>query len=114
MLRSDVLRKRRFGVGPLDRLPDSAYSAATTKAVYDDLAQTVRAVLEAGHAAVADAVFARAAERAAIAAAAGESPFDAIWLTAPTDVLRARVEDRAADASDADARVVAIDRKSVV
>ncbi len=108
VLRSDVLRKRRCGVGPLDRLPDAAYSGATTEAVYDDLVQTARAVLEAGHAAIADAVFARPAERAAIAAAAGDAPFDAIWLTAPTDVLRARVEDRAADASDADARIVAM------
>ncbi len=106
ILRSDVLRKRRFGVGPLDRLPDAAYAQATTEAVYGDLVQIAGQVLEAGHAAIADAVFARPDERVAIAEAAGDAPFDGTWLAAPTEILRERVGGRAADASDADARIV--------
>jgi len=87
-------------------LPEEAYAAETSKAVYGDLAEGVRAVLDAGHAAIADAVFARPEERAAIAGMAGPVPFDAVWLTADLAVLRARVGGRTADASDADARIV--------
>ena len=106
ILRSDVLRKRRFGVGQFDRLPDEAYAAETSTVVYGDLVEGVRAVLDAGHAAIADAVFARPDERAAIAGKAGQAPFDAVWLTADLAVLKARVTGRSADASDADARIV--------
>jgi predicted kinase len=53
---------------------------------------------------IADAVFLRAEERAAIAAA-GE-PFTGLWLEAPLEVLRARVAARRGDASDATPAVV--------
>ncbi len=108
ILRSDVLRKRRFGVARNDPLPDEAYGPEANEAVYDELYACARGVLEAGHSAIADAVFARPDERAALAAAAADAPFDAVWLTAPEETLRARVEERIGDASDADSRIVAL------
>ncbi|WP_448205515.1 bifunctional aminoglycoside phosphotransferase/ATP-binding protein [Azospirillum sp. sgz302134] len=108
VLRSDVLRKRRFGVAETDRLPPEAYRPEVTALVYADLVERARAVLAAGHAAVVDAVHARPEERAAIAAAAREAGvrFDGLWLEAPLDVRVARVSARRGDASDATAEVV--------
>ena len=108
ILRSDVLRKRRFGIGRHDPLPDEAYGPEANRAVYGELYDCARTVLESGHSAIADAVFARPGERTAIAASAGGAPFDAVWLTAPADMLLARVEGRAGDASDANASIVAL------
>ena len=105
ILRSDVLRKRRFGVGRSERLPDAAYDREANRAVYGALYDGARQVLDCGHAVIADAVFARPDERAAIAAAGGDR-FDAVWLEAPPDILKSRVASREDDVSDADIRVV--------
>ena len=64
----------------------------------------LRAALAGGHAVVADAVFGRAEERDAIASCG--VPFTGLWLDAPLDVLRARVEARRGDASDATVAVL--------
>jgi predicted kinase len=57
---------------------------------------------------IADAVFARAGDRAAIeqTARAAVVPFVGLWLEAPEARLVARVEQRQRDASDADATIV--------
>ena len=106
VLRSDVLRKRRFGAGRLDRLPDAAYGPEANRAVYGELYELARTVVDQGHAGIADAVFARPEERSAIAAVAGEARFQGFWLNAPQATLLARVAGRSPDASDADARIV--------
>ena len=69
---------------------------------------TKASIAGAGHSVIADAVFARAADRAAIERAARTAgvAFAAVWLDAPEDVLIERVVHRGADASDADADVV--------
>jgi aminoglycoside phosphotransferase family enzyme/predicted kinase len=106
--RSDVIRKLQAGRGPGDALPSTAYTPAAAARVYDTLNETAVASVAAGHAAIADAVFARAADRAAIeedAARAGV-PFVGMWLEAPAEVCVGRVEQRRGDASDADAAVV--------
>jgi uncharacterized protein len=57
-------------------------------------------------------VYLHAAEReraASIAAAAGV-PFTGIWLDAPDEILRDRVDRRSGDASDADASVIQLQR----
>ena len=61
---------------------------------------------------VADAVFARPADRDLIeqVAAAAGVPFIGVWLDAPESVLIARTEQRRGDASDADAAVVRLQR----
>ncbi|GGC65901.1 bifunctional aminoglycoside phosphotransferase/ATP-binding protein [Chelatococcus reniformis] len=107
-LRSDIERKRLFGVMESEQLPPEAYDAGAGEAVYAALARKATAALEAGAAVVVDAVYARAHERAALEAVARNAgvPFAGLWLTAPEDVLVARVEARRGDASDARADTV--------
>ncbi len=99
-LRSDEIRKRLRGVPPEERLPAEAYTPDATAAVFAELTAMARAAFNAGHAVVADAVFGRAAERAALA------PCEGLWLSAPLEVLRARVAARRGDASDAGVEVL--------
>jgi aminoglycoside phosphotransferase family enzyme/predicted kinase len=108
IVRSDVIRKRLFGVSEHERLPERAYDRDVTTRVYSEMERRAGTVLNAGHAAIADAVFADPDERAAIVQVAQEAavPFAGLWLEAPKPVLLSRVAGRAADASDADARVV--------
>ncbi|MFO7308996.1 MAG: AAA family ATPase, partial [Pseudomonadota bacterium] len=109
-LRSDVIRKQLFGVAETERLPNSAYDAAASAAVYERMYRDARTVLAAGWPVIVDAVHQRRHERATAAALAAEAgvPFAGLWLSAPLARLTARVEARRGDASDADARVVAM------
>ncbi|MHB2210812.1 bifunctional aminoglycoside phosphotransferase/ATP-binding protein [Methylobacterium sp. CM6257] len=109
VLSSDRIRKRLHGVGALTRLPDSAYDSVTSERVYATLRQEAGRVLEAGHGAVADAVFDRPAERAAIEAVARTRgvPFRGVWLEAPAATLARRIDARTHDPSDATAAVLA-------
>ena len=103
VLRSDVIRKRLFGQSETVRLRADAYAPEVTARVYESLAKQAEIALAAGRTVIADAVFAREEERAAIAAAAARAgrPFAGFWLTAPLDVRLARVGARRGDASDA-------------
>jgi predicted kinase len=103
LLASDRLRKARFGVPPETRLPQSAYAPEVSMQVYGDLTGRSVAVARAGTAVIADAVFARPEERAALAAAAAGAGvrFLGVWLEAPAEVLRARVAARRGGVSDA-------------
>ena len=105
LLRSDVMRKTLFGVPETERLPASAYTAEVTAKVYAALVARARRVLAAGHSAIVDAVFAKQAERDAIAQAAPRTPFHGLFLTADLAVRVARVGGRTGDASDADATI---------
>jgi predicted kinase len=107
-LRSDILRKTHHGVDELARLPQSAYGAAQTAAVYADLAARATAALTAGRAVITDAVYATPDERTAIEAVArGLSVlFIGIWLEAPAKQIIGRVAGRRGDASDATPAVV--------
>lgn len=93
-LRTDEIRKRRAGVPPEQRLPEAAYSEEESRAVHAEMFAAARTALAAGHSVVLDAVFLDPANRAAAEAAAGGAPFHGIWLEAPREVLRARVEAR--------------------
>ena len=108
-LRSDVERKRRFAVTETTALPAAAYRPEVTAEVYARLYDLAGAALRAGQAAVVDAVFQRADERAAIEAVAADAGvgFAGLWLEAPLAVLQQRVSERRGDASDATAEVVA-------
>lgn len=108
VLRSDVLRKRVFGVTPETRLPPEAYSADAHLRTYTALYAQARQCLHAGRSVIADAVFSGVAERDAIRAAAEAvgAPCDAVWLTAPLSALEQRVAARVGDASDATVSVV--------
>ena len=106
--RSDVLRKRLQGAGPLERLGPQGYTAEMTEKTYRAVFEEARKTLEAGHSAIADAVFAKPRQRTAAERLAGDLsvPFDGLWLEAPEDVMTERVESRKDNASDADAEIV--------
>jgi len=103
VLRSDVMRKSLLRVPPLARLGPEGYSPDVTSQVYRLLRDRARAALKAGHAVIADAVFADSGERLAIEAMANEIgvAFSGLWLEAPAGLLARRISDRALDASDA-------------
>jgi hypothetical protein len=103
VLRSDEIRKRQHGVAPEQRLPDSAYTPAASDAVFAELTASARSAAAGGHTVIADAMFLTAEQRAAIAKAAHDAGarFLGLWLTAPLEVLEARVASRKGDASDA-------------
>lgn len=107
-VRSDVERKRMFGVAPTERLSPVHYRPEVSARVYAQVLDKARGALATGHAAIVDAVFAKPDERAEIEAVAREQGcrFAGLWLTAPQATLVARVEDRRGDASDADRGVV--------
>ena len=107
-MRSDVERKRLFGVPETQRLERQHYRIGTAQRVYSIVEDKARRALAAGQAVIVDAVFAKQDERAAVEAIAREAgcAFVGLWLTAPAETLIARVERRRGDASDADRRVV--------
>jgi aminoglycoside phosphotransferase family enzyme/predicted kinase len=108
VLRSDQARKRLHGVAELHRLGPEGYTLKSSQRVYGLLRERAAQVVTAGAAAIADAVFARPQDRAAIERVAqrAASPFVGLWLEAPEEVLLGRVRQRERDASDADPAVV--------
>ncbi|WP_367065846.1 AAA family ATPase [Oryzisolibacter sp. LB2S] len=114
-LRSDVERKRLYGLAPL---ADSAaqgldiYTPEASRRTFAHLAQQARAVLLAGWPVIVDAAFLRRAEREqfhALARGLG-LPFAILHCHAAPDSLRARVQRRLAagtDPSEADLAVLA-------
>lgn len=103
ILRTDVIRKALAGVPETTRLGEEHYAESVTRCVHHAIANAARETLAAGHAVVVDAVFGDLADRAAIDALARSAgvAFTGLWLTAPVDVLEARVAARRNDASDA-------------
>jgi predicted kinase len=108
VIRSDETRKQLCGVDPLQRLGPEGYTAEISGRVYATVARRAGQVVAGGHAAIADAVYARPSDREAIerVAAAAQVPFVGLWLDAPEPVLIARSEQRRLDASDAAAAVI--------
>ncbi|MDT8345337.1 MAG: AAA family ATPase [Thermohalobaculum sp.] len=109
VLRSDAIRKAMWGAAETDRLPADAYAPEVSVRVYATMARRARMALAGGVTVILDAAHLRAAERdgaARLAVEAGAA-FAGLWLDAPVATLTARVEARAGDVSDADARVVA-------
>src|SRR5690606_29005512 len=96
VLRSDVIRKELAGVDRLPRLGPEGCDPAMTRRVYETLRTRAAAILRAGHAAIADAVYARPEERAALEAAAraAGAPFTGLWLEAPVEALEQRISGR--------------------
>lgn len=108
ILRSDVIRKRLFGVAETDPLPQDAYKPEMSRRVFAEIERLAAEVLAQGHAVIADAVYGEDWQRTGIAAVAGklDLSFDGLWLEAPQRVLEQRVDARSGDASDATSAVV--------
>jgi predicted kinase len=115
-LRSDVERKRLFGMAATDRPRDAAHEAAiyspeSTRRTYARLAELARLILAAGSSVVVDAACNRRWERRILADAAREAGVPMVWLSleVPEEVAVARVAARQAvgtDASDVSVDIV--------
>lgn len=106
-LRSDVERKRLFGLDALaasgSTLDAGIYTPEAHAATYRRLEELATLALQAGWSVVVDAAFLRRAERDAfrhVAAREGVA-FEILPCTAPVDELRRRVAARTGDASEA-------------
>ncbi len=120
-IRSDVERKRLHGLGAAARTDSppggGLYAAETTRRTYAHLAVLAHEVLAAGLPAIVDASFLHRADRMRfqdVARAAG-AVFQIASCVAPPEVLERRVAERAraaADASEADAAVLELQRRS--
>jgi predicted kinase len=118
-LRSDVHRKRAFGLAPLDGSASAPggglYAPAATRATYHRLRDLARAIVASGHIALVDATCLKRWQRDLFRDLAAELgvPFIIVDLTAPEALLRQRIEARRAtgtDPSEADAAVLAAQR----
>ncbi|MFM9916739.1 MAG: AAA family ATPase [Rhizobacter sp.] len=114
-VRSDVERKRLFGLGALqssrEHVPAGIYDAAATERTYAHLCEAAGVALQAGWPVIVDAAFLRRTERAQFAqlAASLGTPFAIFDCRAALPVLRQRVIERrrrGADASEADLGVL--------
>ncbi|MBE0547400.1 MAG: AAA family ATPase [Rubrivivax sp.] len=114
-LRSDVERKRLFGLQALDasaqRVPGGIYGADATRRTYARLRELAAIALAAGHRVIVDAAFLRGTERDDFRRLALELgvPFTVLHCQAPAAVLRERVQargERGDDASEADLAVL--------
>jgi predicted kinase len=109
VLRSDVIRKRLFGVTPETQLPASAYTSEVSHLVYETLRRQAANALAAGYSVIIDAVSLKPAERQAFAAIAEAAAvrFTGLWLAAPASTMEGRLRARSHDASDASPEVLA-------
>jgi len=114
-IRSDVERKRLFGLAPLERSTGrgelNLYAPDVTQRTYAHLAQQAARVVEAGFTAVVDATFLKRAQRDAFRRLAAQLgvPFTILEFRAHAETLRRRVAQRSAqgdDASEADLTVL--------
>lgn len=109
---SDVMRKRLAGLGPTERAEQRHYSREMTLRTYAAMGEAAGRELDHQGGAIVDATFHRHSEQAAFRRGV-DGPVPRLVLiecTAPVDVLRARLRNRAADpqrVSDADLDVLA-------
>jgi len=106
-LRSDVERKRLYGLAPLERSTGGSglnlYAPEVTQRTYAHLAQQAARVIEAGFPVVVDATFLQRAQRHAFRHLAAQLnvPCTILELRASEETLRRRVAQRSAEADDA-------------
>jgi len=103
VMRTDVLRKQYFGIRETERLSENSYRSEVNDKIYETLIERASRILAQGHSAMVDGVFARPAERSAIAEAARRLNvrFAGFFLTADLATRQQRVGRRERDASDA-------------
>lgn len=108
VISSDRVRKRLHGVDARTALPPDAYRPEVSRRVYDAMVSEAELLLAQGWTVIADAVFNHPESRLRIEDCARQAgvPLRCLWLTAPPEVLRARVAARRNDPSDADPSVL--------
>ena len=113
-LRSDVERKRLFGLDALQRSAEQSvdiYTREATQRTFERLRECARTALQAGYPVIVDSAFLQRAERRAFQTLAAELgvPFAILHCRASEAQLRQRLADRNAggtDASEANATVL--------
>ncbi|MDD5057718.1 MAG: AAA family ATPase [Sideroxydans sp.] len=110
-IRSDVERKRLFGLEMLENSRARGadiYGAEATRRTYAHLHEQARELLKAGFTVIVDAAFLRLDEREMFRRLAQNLsvPFAITSLFAPDTTLRARIQKRRNDASEADVKVL--------
>jgi aminoglycoside phosphotransferase family enzyme/predicted kinase len=109
-LRSDVERKRLFGLSALQesRAEQNIYSTAATQRTYAHLLATARGLLDAGFTVIVDAAFLKYDEREMFRKLAQQTGanFAIASLQADDATLRARILQRQNDASEANLAVL--------
>jgi aminoglycoside phosphotransferase family enzyme/predicted kinase len=111
-LRSDVERKRLYGLGMQENSRARGldiYGADATLRTYVQLLRMARVALQAGYPVILDAAFLRRSERDQAQALARDLglPYSIAHCEAPLPVLRQRLLTRRGDASEADLAVLA-------
>ena len=110
--RADVERKRLFGLAALERsdaaLKAQLYSRDATRATQTRLRELAQLALLSGYSVILDATFLAAEQRQQAVALAAELGVRCIVIDfrASADTLRARVQQRVGDASEADLAVL--------
>jgi len=121
-IRSDLERKRMFGLSESERsnsaVESGLYAMDASRRVYRHLCRTAATILQAGHNVFLDAAFLHESERAMAIAMADDCgvPCVLLSITAPTEILRKRIQARAnlaTDASEADFRVLEYQLKTL-
>ncbi|WP_374487186.1 AAA family ATPase [Zoogloea sp.] len=111
-LRSDVERKRLFGLAPLASsrscVAGGIYTPEATRRTYARLTELAGQMLDAGWSVIVDAAFLKRSERDSFAALAQQHGADFAILAcgAPLDELRRRLLDRRNDPSEATVEVL--------
>jgi aminoglycoside phosphotransferase family enzyme/predicted kinase len=107
-LRSDVERKRLFGLAPDAASGGSIYGPEATARTFNHLRSLAETILADGWSVLVDAAFLKRAERDNFRASATqlEIPFAIIACEAPIDELRRRLTARTGDASEATVEVL--------
>lgn len=113
-IRSDVERKRRYGLAPETRgsssIATGVYGDPTTRELYVRLAELARNTLDAGHTTIIDAAFLKGWQRDLLRDLAQDIavPFLIANIIAPESALRERVEQRAINGNDASDAGIAV------
>ena len=119
-IRSDIERKRLFGLGETERAEGSVatelYSPAANARTYERLADLARAVIDAGFPVVIDAAFLEPGQREGFRQLAGELkvPFLIVACSVPDEVLMTRVAARELQGSDASDAGIAVVRQQLL
>ena len=113
-IRSDVERKRLFGLRATDRtgaaVGDSVYTRETTARTYQRLQELARNILDAGYGVIVDATFLERDQRQPFVDLASERNLSCVILDVHADdtTLRERVKKRLATGADASEAGIAV------